>query len=66
MAHHPGLISQFAQHVEVFRRNEHDGASWNYTAYGPGEMVALDSLDLAIPIEEIYADIDFSEPLVGE
>jgi Uma2 family endonuclease len=31
------LINQFAQHVEVFRRNKHDSASWSCTVYGPGE-----------------------------
>lgn len=60
------LASQFAPHVEVFRRNTHSTTDWSYMAYGSGEVVLLDSLDLALSLEEIYVDIDFSEPLVEE
>lgn len=60
------LISQFAPHVEVFRRGRHEERAWSYTLYGPGEIVVLESVDVSIPIEEIYRKIDFDEPLLGE
>jgi Uma2 family endonuclease len=60
------LISQFAQYVEVFRRSERDRKSWSHVFYGPGEVVALESVDVHIPLEEIYEGIDFDEPLVED
>jgi Uma2 family endonuclease len=60
------LISQFAQHVEVFRRREEDSSEWDSMIYGPGQEVLLASVDVRIPIEEIYRKIDFDEPLPEE
>lgn len=60
------LISQFAPFVEVFRRNEQDRASWSRTTYGPGEVVAFESVDVYVSMEEIYRKIDFNEPLLEE
>jgi len=60
------LISQFAPHVEVYRRDEQDSTIWHHTFYGPGQMVMLESVDVEIPLEEIYQDIDFDEPLSEE
>ena len=60
------LISQFDAYIEVFRRGSGDVMSWDYATYGLGEVVAIDSLDIQISIEEIYEDIDFDEPLVEE
>ncbi|TMC20256.1 MAG: Uma2 family endonuclease [Chloroflexi bacterium] len=60
------LISQFAPHVEVYRRDEQDSKVWHHTFYGPGQMVALESVDVEISLEEIYQGIDFDEPLSEE
>lgn len=57
------LISQFAVHVEVYQRAEDDKSKWQLVTYGPGDEVVLPSLDIHIPIEELYVDIDFSQPL---
>jgi len=59
------LISQFAPHVEVFRRNE-GSSEWSHVCYETGEEVALASVDVYVPMEEIYQGIDFNEPLVEE
>lgn len=56
------LISQFAPHVEVYRRDGEEGRMWRYTLYGPDEMVALESVDVEIAMEEIYQGIDFGGP----
>ena len=59
------LISQFAQHVEVYRRGE-DETAWSHSFYGPGSMVELTSVDVHLPMDEIYQGIDFNEPLLEE
>lgn len=55
------LVSQFAQHVELYRRDEENGTTWSKFEFGPGETVELRSVDIFIPIEEIYKNIDFAE-----
>jgi Uma2 family endonuclease len=57
------LIDQFAPHVEIFRRREEDGSEWDHVFYEEGQEVELASVDVRIPIEEIYSGIDFDEPL---
>jgi Uma2 family endonuclease len=57
------LIDQFAPHVEVFRRREEDDSAWDHVFYEEGQEVVLASVDVRIPIEEIYSGIDFDEPL---
>jgi Uma2 family endonuclease len=57
------LIDQFAPHVEVYRRDEEIEMEWSRSAYETGEEVALQSVDVFIPIDEIYQYIDFNEPL---
>ena len=59
------LISQFAPHVEIYRRCE-DGTEWEYTIYGPGATVELTSVDVPISMDEIYKRVNFDEPLVEE
>jgi len=61
------LISQFAPHVEVYRRPK-EGTKWAYTVYGPGleEEVVLEIVDVVVPLTEIYEGINFDEPLVDE
>ncbi len=60
------LISQFAPHVEVYRRQGEDGTGWICTHYGPGEGLLLESIDVPLTIDEIYRKIDFDEPLLEE
>jgi Uma2 family endonuclease len=59
------LIDQFAPHVEVFRRREEGGSEWDHGFYEEGQVVVLASVDVRIPIEEIYNGIGFDEPLEG-
>jgi Uma2 family endonuclease len=59
------LVSQFARHVEVYRRGE-DGTAWTYTLYGPDGSIELTSVDVYITIDEIYKHINFDEPLIEE
>jgi Uma2 family endonuclease len=60
------LISQFAPHVEVYRRNGEDGATWSYSQYGPGESFLLESIDVPLTMDEIYRSINFDEPLLED
>jgi Uma2 family endonuclease len=60
------LIDQFMQAIEVYRRDEEDGAIWRRAFYGPGSTVELSSIDVYISIDDIYKGIDFDEPLVDE
>ena len=55
------LVSQFAPHVELYRRDHEDGTTWSKTVYGPGETVELRSVDVLIGMDEIYHNIDFAE-----
>jgi Uma2 family endonuclease len=59
------LVSQFARHVEVYRRGE-DDTTWTYTQYGPDGSVELPSVDVYITMDEIYKRINFEEPLIEE
>ena len=47
------LVSQNTRPIEVFRRRE---ASWVLTEAGGGESVKLDSLGIALPVDEVYFD----------
>jgi Uma2 family endonuclease len=60
------LISQFAQHVEVYRRESEDAAMWSKQEYGLGESIELRSVDIAISMDEIYQGINFAEFLTEE
>jgi Uma2 family endonuclease len=60
------LIDQFRPHVEIYRRNEEDSTEWSHVIYESGEEVILESVDVYIPMEEIYQGIDFDEPLMEE
>jgi len=60
------LVSQFAPYVEIWRRDSEDEAVWHYVHYGLGEAVEFASLDVHIPMEDIYRDINFDEPLEEE
>lgn len=58
------LISQFAQHVEVWQRNEQEPdnpKAWLYRHYGVGDMVDFASIAVQIEIEEFYRGLAFDE-----
>jgi Uma2 family endonuclease len=56
------LMSQFAQYVEIWQRDDQDSNTWHYRHYGPGEMVEIKSIDVRIDIADIYQGLDFEEP----
>lgn len=60
------LVSQFARHIEIYRRENEDAPDWNYAIYGPGAEVELRSVDISLTMDEIYQGIDFNEPLSDE
>ncbi len=60
------LVNQFAPDVQVWRRDIDDKSLWQYARYGPGEVVEFASLDVRMPIEDIYSEINFDEPLLEE
>jgi Uma2 family endonuclease len=49
------LVGSETQSVEVFRRNP--SGSWEFTAYGEGEEIALSSIGLRVPIGAFYEDV---------
>lgn len=51
------LIDSQRQSVEVFRRNGEKGEQWTYRRYRPGQEVILESLDLYLPFDAIYARV---------
>lgn len=58
------LISQFAQYVEVWQRNEDDPnnlKAWHYRHYGPGDTVHLASIDVLIEVAEFYRGLVFDD-----
>jgi len=60
------LINQFAQAVEVYRRDEEDDENWQHLYYGPGSTVELASIDVPLTMAEIYKGINFDEPLLEQ
>jgi len=61
------LINQFTQFVEVYRCNhEEDSTAWSYAFYGSDSTVELTSVDVHLPMHEIYKGINFDEPLTEE
>jgi len=54
------LVSQRERRVEVYRR---DGRRWHLDEYGPGERLTLDSLAIALAVDEVY--VDQIGPIVG-
>lgn len=47
------LVAQDRPCIEVFRR---DAEGWTLREYGPGDQVALPSLECAIEIDQLYRD----------
>jgi Uma2 family endonuclease len=58
------LVSQFAPYVEIWRRDEHDAAIWHYAHYSIGAEVEFTSVDIRLPMADIYREVNFDEPLV--
>ncbi|HZR44940.1 MAG TPA: Uma2 family endonuclease [Ktedonobacteraceae bacterium] len=58
------FVSQFAPYIEIWRRDHED--EWRCTHYGSGETIDFASLDVHIPMDDIYDGINFDEPLVEE
>jgi Uma2 family endonuclease len=50
------LINTRVQLVEVYRRGQ-DGAPWVYTTYREGQTIELQSLDLTVAFDELYANL---------
>lgn len=58
------LVNQYLRYVEVWQRNEDEPENpkaWRYRHYGAGEAVELVSINIQIPVEDIYLDVDFAE-----
>lgn len=53
------LVNQFAPYVEIWQRDELDTTQWRYRHYGPGETVALASINVHVEIEDLYRGLDF-------
>jgi Uma2 family endonuclease len=60
------LMSQFAQYVEIWQRDDQDIATWHYRHYGPGEIVELNSINVQFDIAYVYQGLDFGEAETGE
>lgn len=54
------LVESEKPGVELFRRSS--GGIWEFTAYPPGSVLALNSLGLKIAINDFYEDVTFSPP----
>lgn len=46
------LVAQDRRRIEVWRRD--DAGAWQHSAHGAGESAPLDSLNLALAIDEVY------------
>ena len=55
------LVSTDAIEVEIFRKN--DGDNWKIINYQAGDIIELKSVNLTVPIEQIYEDIIFEQDM---
>ena len=56
------LVSQFAQYVEIWQRNEEepdDPQAWSYQHYGPGETIDFVTIGVRIEIGEFLSRVEF-------
>jgi Uma2 family endonuclease len=53
------LVSQTEARVQHFRKN--DDGTWQLTEYTAGGVVPLASIDVALPVDEVYAGVPFAE-----
>jgi len=57
------LIAQASMAVDVFRRQ---GAEWLYhSLHQPGDLLKIDSVECAIPLAEVYRNVDFEGEAVA-
>ncbi|WP_019499326.1 Uma2 family endonuclease [Pseudanabaena sp. PCC 6802] len=52
------LVSSEAIAVDIYRPN--DRGKWELTAYEPGDVIELESINLKFAIEELFEDITFA------
>lgn len=50
------LVDQHARRLELFERN--DDGTWTYSVAGAGESLRLRSLELALPVDEVYEGVE--------
>ncbi|MGB3300278.1 MAG: Uma2 family endonuclease [Phormidesmis sp.] len=55
------LVSQNAIQVECRRAKENSQGEWQIEIYRKGEQIALNSVGLLLPIEELYVGIEIAE-----
>lgn len=58
------LVSQFAQHVEVWQRNEQEPdnpRAWLYRHYESSDTIELISIGVRVSIDDLYRDLNFIE-----
>ncbi len=58
------LVSQFAQYVEVWQRNEREPDNpevWSYRHYEPDDIIDISSIAVQIEIGEFYRGLEFDE-----
>jgi Uma2 family endonuclease len=56
------LISQFSQHVELYRRNGDDSDEWlGPFIYGPTQTFTLESVDVEVEMADIYRKVNLEE-----
>ncbi|HEU5380601.1 MAG TPA: Uma2 family endonuclease [Ktedonobacteraceae bacterium] len=60
------LVSQFAQYVEIWQRDQQNIEVWHYRHYSPGETVELASIGVHVKIEELYRGLDFTQQEIDD
>jgi Uma2 family endonuclease len=60
------LTSQFAPHIEMYRRDREKSDGWHHVFYTAGQEVLLESVDVHFLLEDLYRGINFDEPLIEE
>jgi len=53
------LVSQHARQVEHYQRQ--DDGTWLLRTMGPGQAVRLSAVEVALPIDELYQDVELTE-----
>jgi Uma2 family endonuclease len=58
------LVSSETQFVEVFRRQP--SGSWEFTTYGEGNSIVIESIGLTVAVEEFYQNVILIPPVKPE
>jgi hypothetical protein len=53
------LINRFIPYVEIWQRDAENVDVWHFRLYREGETVEFASIEMHIPIEELYLDINW-------